>query len=285
MALALLSFRTRSAAADQEQVSVTDVTPSVLVFATSSGNVVASVGPDGALLIGTPSTGSTDEIEKILRSKTSSAFRYVVIYEQTVAQSQGDAGWGKRGAFVTMHESALERLGGHTMGPPRALPQALMQLGVDRPRIAFSDVITFDMNGESVHVVHQPSGYNNADALAHFHVANLVYMGEVFPGDGYPDIDREHGGSLDGLLEQLAAAPQTVVVPARGKVTNGAELEKFHDMITGVRTRVRQLIAQNKTEEQVIAAHPSGEFDATWGHGRVQPDAFVREVYLSLKKK
>ena len=39
----------------QDVVNVTEVTPNVVVFATSSGNVVASVGPDGALLIGTPS--------------------------------------------------------------------------------------------------------------------------------------------------------------------------------------------------------------------------------------
>lgn len=47
--------------ATTNSVRITEVTPHVLVFATSSGNVVASVGPDGALLVGTPSAASTAE--------------------------------------------------------------------------------------------------------------------------------------------------------------------------------------------------------------------------------
>jgi hypothetical protein len=31
----------------------------------------------------------------------------------------------------------------------------------------------------------------------------LVYVGEVFPGDGYPTIDPAQGGTLDGLLKTL----------------------------------------------------------------------------------
>jgi len=42
-----------SAFAAQETVRVTEISPEVLVFATTAGNVVASVGPDGALLVGT----------------------------------------------------------------------------------------------------------------------------------------------------------------------------------------------------------------------------------------
>jgi hypothetical protein len=49
-------------------------------------------------------------------------------------------------------------------------------------------------------LVHQKPGYSDADTLVHFHVANLLYLGEVFPGDGYPAIDRSQGGTLDGLL-------------------------------------------------------------------------------------
>jgi len=38
---------------------VTEITPELLVFATTAGNVVASVGPDGALHVGTPTAAST----------------------------------------------------------------------------------------------------------------------------------------------------------------------------------------------------------------------------------
>src|SRR5713101_2003837 len=192
-----------SAVSAQEAVSVTEITPQLLVFATTAGNVVASVGPDGALLVGTPAAASTPYISGILASRTKSAVRYVVIGPQDMAHSEGDAGWGRRGAFVAMHENALQRIGGNAMGAPSPMSQRFTELGVDRPRIAFSEVLAFYVNNDSIHIVHQKPGYSNADAIVHFHVAKLIYLGDVFPGDGYPTVDPAQGGTLDGLLSTL----------------------------------------------------------------------------------
>ena len=271
----------------QETVGITEITPNVLVFATRTGNVIALVGPDGALLIGTPSADSTARISSELANRTKSPVRYVVIAPGDPAQSEGDAGWGRRGAFVAMQEKALERIGGHIMGSLKPLSEEFVKMGVDRPRISFSEVMSFDLNGDAVHIVRQFPGYSDADALVHFHLANVVYFGEVFPGDGYPPIDAEHGGNLDGLMKMLDGwtDPGRHVVPARGSVTNGTGLKAFCDMVKTVRKRVQHSIDEGRTESQVIAEHPTVEFDAKWGHGRVQPDAFVQEVYTALNKE
>jgi|SRR5438552_2505161 len=198
-----LALMDRSAIGAQETIGVTEITPELLVFATTAGNVVASVGEDGALLVGTPAIASTAYISNLLASRTKSAVRYVVVGPQDVAHSEGDAGWGRRGAFVAMHENALQRIGGNVMGASPPLPRRFTELGVDRPRVAFSEVLAFDINQESIHVVHQKPGYSNADAIVHFHVAKLIYLGEVFPGDGYPVIDPAQGGTLEGLVNTL----------------------------------------------------------------------------------
>lgn len=269
----------------QETVGLTEVTPNVLVFATKTGNVVTLVGPDGALLIGTPSADSTEHISNELAKRTKSSVRYVVIMPENPAHSEGDAGWARRGAFVVMQEKGLERFGGHVMGPPKPLSEEFVKMGVDRPRVSFSDVMSFDLNGEAVHIVKQKPGYSDADTLVHFHVANVLYWGEVFPGDGYPAIDFAHGGALDGLLDMLNGWTDSSrrIVPARGEVTNGTGLKAFCDMVKEVRKRVQHSIEAGQTESQVVAEHPTAEFDAKWGHGRVQPDAFVQEVYRALK--
>src|ERR1700730_3423854 len=218
----VLGWHGRSAISAQEAVGVTEITPELLVFATTTGNVVASVGPDGALLVGTPTIASTPRISSILASRTPSAVRYVFIGPQELTNSEGDAGWGRRGAFVAMQENALRRIGGNAMGAPPPLSRRFADLGVDRPRIAFSKVLAFDINRESIHVVTQQPGYSDADAIVHFHVANLIYLGEVFPGDGYPAIDPAQGGTLDGLVNTLDGWTDGGfgIVPARGNVTN-----------------------------------------------------------------
>jgi cyclase len=284
--LLLLGSMSRLIGAAESPVT-TEISPTLLVFGTRSGNVIASVGADGALLVGTPSVDSTAAIAETLAARTKSPLRYVVIAPEDLAHSEGDAGWGRRGAFVAMQENALERLGGHAMGPPRPLPERLVKIGVDRPRIAFSEVLTFDLNGEATHVVHQAPAYSNADALVHFHAANLIYLGEVFPGDGYPKVDSAQGGNLDGLIRMLSAwtGSSRKVVPARGKVTNGADVQQFRDMIVTVRGRVQQMANAGRNEGEVQAAHPSAEFDARWGHGRVTPAEFVSELYNAVKQR
>ena len=279
-----LGFMFVSTGRAQGAAGYTEVTPNVLVFATGRGNVVALVGPDGALLVGTPSADSTERISSELGKRTKSPARYVLIAPEDAAHSDGDAGWGRRGAFVAMQEKALERIGGHVMGAAKPLSEELVKMGVDRPRVSFSEVMSFDLNGEAVHIVKQKPGYSDADALVHFHVAKLVYWGEAFPGDGYPEIAFAQGGTLDGLLKTLNGwtDPGFHVVPARGEMTNGAGLKAFCDMIVAVRDRVRHSIDAGRTENQVIAEHPTAEFDAQWGHGRVQPDAFVQEIYRAL---
>lgn len=272
----------------EENVGVTEIAPDVLVFATSGGNVVASVGPEGALLIGTPSAVSTERISGILASRTKSPMRYVMIMPQDKVHSEGDAGWGRRGAFVAIHENALQRMGGgNAMGGPETLSQRFRELGVDRPRIAFSEVLAFDLNGDAIHIVHVKPGYSNADALVHFHKAKVIYFGEAYPGDGYPAIDVTQGGTLAGLLDTLQGWTDISfhIVPARGEVTNGTSIKAFCDMIKNVRQRVRRLADDGKTEDQVVAEHPTADFDGQWGHGRVTPEAFVREVYEAVKEK
>lgn len=283
LAIALL-LAVRCAPA-QNSVGVTELSANVLVFATSAGNVVASVGPDGALLIGMPSADSTSQISDILAKRTKSSLRYVVIAPQDTAHAEGDAGWGQRGAFVAMHEKALERLGGHSMGSGHPLPPHLIELGVDRPRIAFSEVLTFDINGDAVHVIHQPPAYSDADSIVHFHAGSVMYFGNVFPGNEYPEIDAQQGGKLDGIVKMLKGwtGEKMQIVPARGKVMKGADVRAFCEMVTTVRGRIQQMIDGGKTEQEAVVAHPTLDFDARWGNGRVKPDTFVHEVYNALK--
>lgn len=275
------------ASAQNTTLTITEIKPDVLVFSTSSGNVVASVGPDGVLVLGAPAASDVEGIREVLAKRTNSPHCYVVMWPLPLNQSQGDAGWAKHGCFVAMQENALGRLGGGRMGDPTQLPPQFATLGVARPPVGFSEVIKFDMNSDAIHVVHQKPGHSDADLLAHFHKAKLVYFGEDLPGDGYPLIDQSQNGALNGFLTALEGWNDDDMhfVPSRGDMMKGTAVRAFREMIVTVRDRVVKMADAGKTEAEIVAGHPTAEFDARWGHGRVKPDDFVHEVYASLKPK
>ena len=273
--------------AQDTTLRITELKPDVIVFSTATGNVIASAGPDGVLVLGPLVSSDTHAIHEVLAKRTSSPHCYVVIWPLPLDHSQGDAGWTKYGCFVAMQENALGRLGGGRMGDPTQLPPQFAALGVARPPVGFSEVIKFDMNSDAVHIVHQKPGHSDADLLAHFHEAKLVYFGEDLPGDGYPEIDQSQNGALDGFLATLEGWNDDSMhfVPAHGDMVNGTAVQAFRGMMVTVRERIKKMTDAGITEAQIAAAHPTAEFDARWGHGRVKPEEFVRELYESLKLK
>jgi hypothetical protein len=68
-------------------------------------------------------------------------------------------------------------------------------------------------------------------------------------------------------------------------VTNGATVKALRDMIVTVRDRIKRMIEAGRTESEVLAEHPTTDFDAEWGQGRVRPEEFVHDVYIALREQ
>lgn len=273
VAIAVSAGWTRLAAA--QEVSVAEAAPGVLVFTTPAGNSIASVGPDGAVVAGIQTPGATPAIEAELARRTRSPRRYVVLSPGDSTAVSGDAGWGALGAVVAAHEWNRPKLEEWSKLP--GAPAAVL------PPVTYSEVLAFDLNGESIHVVHMPAGYSNDDAIVHFHHAGVIHLGGAFTTDGYPAIDPSQNGSVGGMIDVVARfldSPATNrFVPARGPIASTAQLREYHTMLTQVRDRVRALAKAGKTEDATVAAAPTASFDARWGRGPVSPEAFVRMVY------
>ena len=264
-----------AAPAAAQNVTVQEIGPGVLVFTTPAGNSIASVGPDGAVVIGVQSPLTTAAIEAELARRTRSPRRFVVLAPGDSGVVAGDAGWGALGATVVAHENTRPRLQRWAAGSSTVV----------MPIVTYSEVIAFDFNGGSVHVVHMPPGYSDGDAIAHFHHAHVIHLGSSLTTDGYPHVDFTQNGSIDGIIETVGrftdSPTETRFVPRRGPVIHPAELQEYHAMLTAVRDTVRRLAKGGRTEDQVVAARPTAAWDARWGRGRITPEQFVRMVYRS----
>jgi hypothetical protein len=98
------------------------------------------------------------------------------------------------------------------------------------------------------------------------------------------------GGSLAGTIvaedKMLSLSDdKTRIVADEGDPASTATLKASRDMLVTLRARVQKLIDEGKSEDEVVAAKPTKDFDARWVHqgNFVTGDAMTRLAYQSLK--
>jgi glyoxylase-like metal-dependent hydrolase (beta-lactamase superfamily II) len=113
-------------------------------------------------------------------------------------------------------------------------------------------------------------------------------MGDIYFQGGYPFIDLQSGGSLDGVIaaqEGVLATidDETKIIPGHGPLSNKAELASTIAMLKDVRKRVKKLVDRGLSEEATVKADPLKDLNPVWGGGFIKGDAMTRTAYRSLK--
>ena len=134
--------------------------------------------------------------------------------------------------------------------------------------------------------------HTDTDTMVYFHNADIIMTGDFFRSIGYPNIDRANGGSLNGMLAGLAqvvalAGPNTKIIPGHGPMVDRNAVAAQRDLILGVRDQVAKLVQEGKTADEVVAAHPTADYDAkvppASPNGDRMADRFVGQLYAELK--
>ena len=115
---------------------------------------------------------------------------------------------------------------------------------------------------------------------------------------GYPIIDLQRGGSINGIVAALnrileLALPEfrleggTLIVPGHGRLCDSADVAYYRDMVTIIRDRIQDMVRKGMTLEQVKAAKPTMDYDGIYGadKGFWTTDMFVEAAYKSLSAK
>ena len=257
-----------------------EIARGVYLFSEPAANVLVMPGKDGILVVGEPGPSLGPSIRALLDSLRASGPTYVLVTSGGRAAEQVDVTWAKGEARIIAHEAIRKRM-------------MIADSGVRKltPSFGFSELLQIAINEDEVHAVHQPAGFSDSDLSVHFHVREFVYLGNLFTTDGYPSIDLERGGSVNGLIQSIGRfldmfggtpALMEPIVPGRGPLATTAELRAYHHMLVAVHQRVEKLVAAGKTIQEVISSRPTQAFDARWGHGQINPETFVGMVYRSI---
>src|ERR1041385_8537738 len=123
------------------------------------------------------------------------------------------------------------------------------------------------MNGEEVRLIPAPVAHTDGDTFVKFVNNNVLMTGDFYRSIQFPNIDRANGGSLPGLIAALDSViansdANTKIVPGHGPVVDRAAVVTHRDMVIAIRDKVAAMVKEGKTQEQVVAAKPTSEYDA-----------------------
>lgn len=255
----------------------------------NGGNIGASVGEDGVFIIDDQFAPLTPAINTALAALSPAPVRFVLNTHWHFDHTGGNENYGKAGALIVAHDNVRARM---------SVPQAMefFQQAVPAsppaalPVVTFNDAVSLHFNGDEVRAVHVDRAHTDGDAIIQFRKANVIHAGDVFFNGMYPFVDLGSGGSIAGTLAavdtMLAMSDATTrIIPGHGPVAGRAELEDYRRMLTDTVTRVRTLKAGGKSVDEIVAATPNADYDATWANSFINGERYVRMLYALLERE
>ena len=253
------------------------------------GNIAASIGEDGVLIVDNMFPEMVPKVRAAIAELGGGDIDYAVNTHWHFDHAEGNLTLGPAGTSIVAHDNSaamMAKTNVLNLVITKYLQEAYPREA--RPAISFDDRMRLYFNGDEIDIVHAGPAHTAGDAAVIFRKHNAVHFGDVFNNTGYPFIDADSGGGIDGMIAFCQAildemGPNAVIIPGHGEVTDSATLQAYIDMLKTVRERVAAMIADGKSMEEVMAAKPTADFDETFGPEESSL-GFVNRVYTSLMR-
>lgn len=277
LVLGIALYGLQATAASDDTVILDQLSEQVYMLSGGGGaNISVLAGDGSALMVDAKGPDVADQIRSLVKKVSGGEVKYLINGHVHPDHTDGNAGFGASGSIIIAHEDVRSILStGQRGGPPS--PAAALPVIT----LADDEELTLHFAGETVHIIAAPAAHTEDNLLIFYENANVLHMGDLFGPIRYPVIA---GGTIDGFIaaDRMALAladANTKVIAGIGPLATTAQLEAYLNMLITVRERVASMIAQGKSQEEVLAANVTAEFDATWG----DPARFVVWVYQNLQ--
>ncbi|HLZ93522.1 MAG TPA: MBL fold metallo-hydrolase [Candidatus Acidoferrum sp.] len=272
------------------EIKATKVSGNIYMLQGAGGNIAASIGDDGIVIVDDQFAPLADKIQAALKSLgvTDKPVRFVINTHYHGDHTGGNAPFSTAGSTVIAQDNVRKRLmSGGTAGNGGSIkmenkPAEKAAL----PIITFEHDVTVHLNGEDIRALHFPSGHTDGDSIIFFPKNNVVHMGDDFVRYGFPFIDVASGGSVQGMIAAMEKAtaqlPADVkVIPGHGQLSNLDDVRAFTQMLKETSAVVQKALDEHKTLEQMKQEkilEPWKKFSGDF----VNADTFIETLYNSL---
>jgi len=249
-----------------------------------SGNIGASVGPDGILIVDDQFAPLADKIRAALKDAGGGSLKFILNTHWHYDHTGGNKVFGPEAPIIA-HTNVRNRL----MTDHKILGQPIPAEPKEAwPVITFDSSLSVHFNGEEIKVVHFPHGHTDGDSVIFFTGSNVVHMGDHYFANWFPFVDLENGGDVQGYTKNVETVARQLpadvkIIPGHGPVSTLADLRAYQRMLVETTKIVRQRIAAKKTLEEVKAEGLSQEWQS-FGTGFISTEAWLETVYRSLAR-
>jgi len=271
---------------DSVEIQTIKAADGIYMLTGKGGNIGLSTGTDGVFLIDDQFAPLTDKILAAITQVSDKPVKFVLNTHWHPDHTGGNENLGSSGTVIIAHDNVRKRLSvDNFIELFNMQSPAMATAGL--PVITFGDAVTFHLNGEEILVRHMVSAHTDGDAIVHFKQANVIHAGDTYFSGMYPFIDGNSGGSNDGYIKAVdqvlaLADDKTVIIPGHGPISNKQELTAWRDMLKTIIDRIRAMVRENASLQQVQAGTPTRAFDEKYGGGFFNNETFVKMLYQNM---
>jgi len=269
------------------QIKVSRVAGNVYMLEGAGGNIGASVGEDGIVVVDDQYAPLADKIQEALKGITDKPVRFIINTHYHPDHTGGNEYFQKQAPIIA-HDNVRKRLeSGGVGGNGGAIHMDLKPSPNDAlPIITFDHDVTVHLNGEDIRALYFPAGHTDGDSIIFFPKSNVVHMGDDFVTYGFPFIDVDAGGSINGMIDGVEKViaqvpPDVKIIPGHGPVSSIDDVKAYLTMLKGARDVVAQALKDGKTLDQMKQAkllEPWKKYSGDF----VNQDVFLETLYNSL---
>jgi cyclase len=232
-----------------------EVKPNLHVVVGGGSNSAFLVTDAGVLLIGAKeSERAGQELREVIAGVTRQPVRYLILPNHQARSTHGATAF-PQAVTVVAHDQAKRYM--------EMPPEAEYWTGLAAPSLpdlTFSQRLTLYLGGTRVQILHPGRGHSNADLMVLLPDQRVAYTGDLFWNRRLPFVDRNHGGSAQGILatmQRLLAMPQMeTLIPGYGDVGTRADLRSQYTLLRDLQGKVRGAIGRGRTRAQTIQDLP-----------------------------
>jgi glyoxylase-like metal-dependent hydrolase (beta-lactamase superfamily II) len=272
---------------DEAKITTEVLAEGFYVLFGMGGNILVSSGKDGVLIVDDQFPELMPKLRKAMRKQGDKQVDFVINTHWHFDHAQGNLALGPDGAWIVSHANSRDMMQGrHVINLVGA---ALVQEPYPAsalPDITYDTTMQFFLNGERVDLLHTGPAHTTGDTAVIFRGRNAVHLGDVYNNSGYPFIDADNGGSLDGVIAFCEAVlaeidGDTMVVPGHGPVASRDDLQAYVYMLKTIRGELVAMIREGRSLAEIQAAG----ITATWDEKMGDPANFINRSYTSLTRR